>query len=289
MSSAWDCWQRSLRAFKAKFSVGTRHTGIVKTWPMVWRFVEELGEGIGGMIHISYLSWQKRFNHPSEFIKVGQTIDGCTRYRHGQQKVVLKVINSLRKIHGIHSKMYFRLAHTTLPQLSRKMTRGIREFNYVWTHSCPTETHEKRQQSVCPGRRDTHGQSDWIRKPRWQKILVSPQRYLEISKRKREDNIKRKDGERVQTKRAWKATVKMESATLSELGFSALKDQLRINHQSLLRLPPTMVPPPLPSKSYRKPCLTPSLPGTCSRRSPSEALPMSGKSRWLKDHWRHRT
>ena len=31
--------------------------------------------GIGGMIHISDLSWIKRFNHPSEFTKVGEVID----------------------------------------------------------------------------------------------------------------------------------------------------------------------------------------------------------------------
>ena len=35
----------------------------------------ELSAGIGGMIHISDLSWLKRFNHPSEYTKVGATID----------------------------------------------------------------------------------------------------------------------------------------------------------------------------------------------------------------------
>jgi small subunit ribosomal protein S1 len=35
----------------------------------------ELASGIGGMIHISDLSWLKRFNHPSEFTKVGADID----------------------------------------------------------------------------------------------------------------------------------------------------------------------------------------------------------------------
>jgi small subunit ribosomal protein S1 len=31
--------------------------------------------GIGGMIHISDLSWLKRLNHPSEYTKVGEQID----------------------------------------------------------------------------------------------------------------------------------------------------------------------------------------------------------------------
>ncbi len=35
----------------------------------------ELAPGIGGMIHISDLSWLKRFNHPSEYTKVGANID----------------------------------------------------------------------------------------------------------------------------------------------------------------------------------------------------------------------
>jgi small subunit ribosomal protein S1 len=35
----------------------------------------ELTTGIGGMIHISDLSWLKRFNHPSDYTKVGQQIE----------------------------------------------------------------------------------------------------------------------------------------------------------------------------------------------------------------------
>jgi small subunit ribosomal protein S1 len=35
----------------------------------------ELEPGIGGMIHISDLSWLKRFNHPNEYTRTGQRID----------------------------------------------------------------------------------------------------------------------------------------------------------------------------------------------------------------------
>jgi small subunit ribosomal protein S1 len=35
----------------------------------------ELSPGIGGMIHISDLSWLKRFNNPNEYTKVGETIE----------------------------------------------------------------------------------------------------------------------------------------------------------------------------------------------------------------------
>jgi small subunit ribosomal protein S1 len=59
---------------ETKFPEGSRHTGVVKNITPYGVFVE-LTSGIGGMIHISDLSWLKRFNHPTEFTKVGANID----------------------------------------------------------------------------------------------------------------------------------------------------------------------------------------------------------------------
>jgi small subunit ribosomal protein S1 len=59
---------------ETKFPEGSRHVGAVKNITPYGVFVE-LTAGIGGMIHISDLSWLKRFNHPSEFTKVGENID----------------------------------------------------------------------------------------------------------------------------------------------------------------------------------------------------------------------
>jgi len=59
---------------ETKFPQGSRHTGLVKNITPYGVFVE-LSPGIGGMIHISDLSWLKRFNHPSEYTKVGQNIE----------------------------------------------------------------------------------------------------------------------------------------------------------------------------------------------------------------------
>jgi small subunit ribosomal protein S1 len=59
---------------ETKFPEGSRHTGLVKNITPYGVFVE-LAPGIGGMIHISDLSWLKRFNHPSEYTKVGGNID----------------------------------------------------------------------------------------------------------------------------------------------------------------------------------------------------------------------
>lgn len=57
-----------------KYPVGSRHTGLVKNITPYGVFVE-LEPGIGGMIHISDLSWLKRYNHPTEFTKSGSQID----------------------------------------------------------------------------------------------------------------------------------------------------------------------------------------------------------------------
>lgn len=57
-----------------KFPEGSKHKGLVKNITPYGVFIE-LEAGIGGMIHISDLSWLKRFNHPSEYTKVGEHID----------------------------------------------------------------------------------------------------------------------------------------------------------------------------------------------------------------------
>lgn len=59
---------------ETRFPEGSKHKGLVKNITPYGVFVE-LEAGIGGMIHISDLSWLKRFNHPSEYTKVGEQID----------------------------------------------------------------------------------------------------------------------------------------------------------------------------------------------------------------------
>lgn len=59
---------------EVKYAVGSHHKGLVKNMTPYGVFVE-LEPGIGGMIHISDLSWVKRFNHPSDFTKAGETLD----------------------------------------------------------------------------------------------------------------------------------------------------------------------------------------------------------------------
>ena len=76
------------------YGVDSVHTGKVKNLTPYGVFVE-LGEGIGGMIHISDLSWTKRFSHPSEFVKVGEDI----------QVMVLEIDEHNRKMSLGHKQL----------------------------------------------------------------------------------------------------------------------------------------------------------------------------------------
>lgn len=57
-----------------KFSIDSKHLGVVKNITNYGIFVE-LSEGVGGMVHISDLSWTRRYAHPSEFTKVGSELE----------------------------------------------------------------------------------------------------------------------------------------------------------------------------------------------------------------------
>lgn len=57
-----------------KYPEGSKHTGVVKNITNYGVFIE-LESGIGGMVHVSDLSWLKRLNHPHDYTKVGANLD----------------------------------------------------------------------------------------------------------------------------------------------------------------------------------------------------------------------
>ncbi len=57
-----------------KYAVDTKHSGIVRNLTNFGLFIE-LEEGIDGLVHVSDLSWTRKIKHPSEFVKVGDTLD----------------------------------------------------------------------------------------------------------------------------------------------------------------------------------------------------------------------
>lgn len=67
-----DPWTKD--EVKTKYASGTRHTGTVRNLTNYGLFLE-LEEGIDGLVHISDLSWTRKFKHPSEFIKVNEKLE----------------------------------------------------------------------------------------------------------------------------------------------------------------------------------------------------------------------
>ena len=67
-----DPWTK--KELLEKYAVGTKHSGVVRNLTNFGLFIE-LEEGIDGLVHVSDLSWTKKIKHPSEFVKVGETLD----------------------------------------------------------------------------------------------------------------------------------------------------------------------------------------------------------------------
>lgn len=57
-----------------KYAMGTKHLGVVRNMTHFGVFIE-LEEGIEGLLHVSDLSWTQKINHPSEAVKVGDTVE----------------------------------------------------------------------------------------------------------------------------------------------------------------------------------------------------------------------
>ncbi len=66
-SNPWD-------TVNEKYSIGSKIKGKVRSITNYGVFVE-LEAGIDGLVHISDISWTKKFNHPSDLFKEGQEID----------------------------------------------------------------------------------------------------------------------------------------------------------------------------------------------------------------------
>ncbi|MBI1183880.1 30S ribosomal protein S1 [bacterium] len=65
-----DPWEN----IEQKYPTGSKHEAVVRSMTNFGLFME-LEEGIDGLVHISDLSWTRKFNHPAEFTKVGEKHD----------------------------------------------------------------------------------------------------------------------------------------------------------------------------------------------------------------------
>jgi len=216
-----DPWE----ALQQKYAVGTEHEGEVKNLTPYGVFVE-LEEGIGGMVHVSDLSWTKRFNHPSEFTKVGQTI----------KTVVLDIDMEDRKLSLGHKQLeenpwdtfenVFPVGSYHEATVIRKDDRGaIVQMPYGLEAYAPIKhiKKENNQQAdvdevltvkVLEFNRDD------------KRILVSHLRYLEDIQREAKEQVA---GERRQERETVRKAVKKQASKIetSKLGDLAMFQELK--------------------------------------------------------------
>ncbi len=211
----------------------SRHEGEVKNLTPYGVFVE-LAEGIGGMVHISDLSWTKRFSHPSEYTKIGNKID----------VIILDIDKESRKLSLGHKQIEenpWDTFETVFPvgshheaTIIRKDDKGAIVLLPYGLEAFAPIRHIKKD-DINSGEVDetlTFKVLEFNRDDK--RILVSHSRYLEDLKRASEN--KEKDEKRSERNTARKAVqdqqAKMEKTTLGDLDvFSQLKDQLSDNEE----------------------------------------------------------
>ena len=67
-----DPWENE--TFLSTYAVKTKHEGLVRNLTHFGAFIE-LEPGVEGLLHVSGLSWTKRIAHPSDLLKLGETIE----------------------------------------------------------------------------------------------------------------------------------------------------------------------------------------------------------------------
>ncbi|HFC00780.1 MAG TPA: 30S ribosomal protein S1 [Phaeodactylibacter sp.] len=231
------------------FPVESRHTGKVKNLTPYGVFVE-LNEGIGGMVHISDLSWIKRFSHPSEFTKIGNDID----------VVILDINKDHRKLSLGHKQVEenpWDTFETVFPVGSyheatvvRRDDRGaIVQLPYGLEAFAPIK-HIRKEDGKLANVDEalTVKVIEFNRDDK--RILVSHLRYLDDIRREADETVRQeKQQVRKETNQSIKKQqAKMERSTLGELaGFDKLKQQLAAD----MPKPPPLkkaTPPPVEEK-----------------------------------------
>ncbi len=219
-----DPWDQ----ISAKYPVDSRHTGEVKNLTPYGVFVE-LEDGIGGMVHISDLSWTKRYGHPSEFTKVG----------HDIEVVILEIDNNSRKLSLGHKQIeenpwdtfenVFPIGSYHEALVVKKDDRGaVVQLPYGLEAYSPAR-HIKKEDGSSASVEDTltFKVIEFNRDDK--RILVSHTRYLEdISKEAANEVRKEKRVETDRVRKSVKATqASVKGSTLGELdAFSQLKEQM---------------------------------------------------------------
>jgi len=190
----------------------------------------ELEDGIGGMVHISDLSWTKRYSHPSEFTSIGAEID----------VVVLEIDKEGRKLSLGHKQIeenpwdtfesVFPVGSYHEVVVIRRDDKGaIVQLPYGLEAYAPMK-HMRKEDGSMANAEDTLTVKVIEFNRDDKRILVSHQRYLDDIKREADDVVRREERKEVEeTDKVMKSqNARVERATLGELDvFSQLKEQLQ--------------------------------------------------------------
>lgn len=220
-----DPWNK----LEEKFPLESRHTGEVKNLTPYGVFVE-LEEGIGGMVHISDLSWTKRYSHPSEFTSVGEKIE----------VVILDIDKEERKLALGHKQIeenpwdvfssVFPVGSYHEGTILKKQERGAIVLMPYGLEAFAPIKHIKKEdgQMAEVDETLTFKVIEFNRDDK--RILVSHLRYLDDIKREasEEDRKTRVEDRKRTTRSIQKQQSKLEVTTLGELdALSQIKEQLK--------------------------------------------------------------
>jgi small subunit ribosomal protein S1 len=219
-----DPWDK----IEEKYPAGSRHSGDVKNLTQYGVFIE-LEPGVGGMIHISDLSWTKRYSHPSEYTKVGNKID----------ILILEVDKDNRKLSLGHKQTednpwdnfesVFPIGSTHDATILRKDDRGaIVQLPHGLEAFAPIKHIKKDDGNTAEaGETLSFRVIEFNRDDK--RILVSHSKIVEDARRATDDaDRKSRNAEDAETRKAVEETTqKVEKDTMGDLeALAALKDQL---------------------------------------------------------------
>ena len=211
-----------------QYPVESRHTGVVKNMNNYGIFVE-LSEGVSGMVHISDLSWTKRYAHPSEFTKVGSELEVIVldidqekrQISLGHKQVTENPWDTFEGLFPIGSFHEATVLKRDDKGATFQMDHGLEAFapsKHIRKESGePVDVEETLTVKVIEFNKDDR------------RILVSHTRFWEDVQEKAEDEVRQvKKKERQETRDAMKdVQKKVEKETLGDLAALAqLKDQL---------------------------------------------------------------
>jgi small subunit ribosomal protein S1 len=205
-----------------RFPESSRHMGTVKNITPYGVFVE-LSTGIGGMIHISDLSWLKRFNNPNEYTKVGKEIEVIImsidkegrKLQLGHKQIEEDPWNSLESVFVLGS-----IHEGTV--IKRDEKGAVIQLPYGLEGYAPARHLMKEDERMIAA--DEVAQFMVIEFDRNDKrIILSHTRLWEQEKEEeKQAEIKEKKADAEQTKKAVKnIQSKVEKATLGDLGVLA--------------------------------------------------------------------